>query len=134
MGGALIVVGEDYGEGASVIQERTHAYAMKSHARAARPAARLANTVRMVEKALNSRGLPTPRSSWSCEFARAMSGADSDEDNLAPKISPPAAKEEPAAFLDERLAHPPATFRQEKLKYEGADAGGAAVHRRRGPQ
>ena len=30
MGGVLIVVGEDYGEGASVIQERTHAYAMKS--------------------------------------------------------------------------------------------------------
>ena len=29
-GGALIVVGEDYGEGASVIQERTHAYALKS--------------------------------------------------------------------------------------------------------
>src|SRR5689334_22057841 len=28
-GGALIVVGEDYGEGASVIQERTHAYALK---------------------------------------------------------------------------------------------------------
>ena len=30
LGGALIVVGEDYGEGASVIQERTHAFAMKS--------------------------------------------------------------------------------------------------------
>ena len=30
IGGALIVVGEDYGEGASVIQERSHAYAMKS--------------------------------------------------------------------------------------------------------
>ena len=29
-GGALIVVGEDYGEGASVIQERTYAYALKS--------------------------------------------------------------------------------------------------------
>ena len=29
-GGTLIVVGEDYGDGASVIQERTHAYAMKS--------------------------------------------------------------------------------------------------------
>src|SRR3989440_11956303 len=26
VGGALVVVGEDYGEGASVIQERTHAY------------------------------------------------------------------------------------------------------------
>ena len=30
VGGALIVVGEDYGEGASVIQERSHAFAMKS--------------------------------------------------------------------------------------------------------
>jgi len=30
VGGVLIVVGEDYGEGASVIQERTHAYALKS--------------------------------------------------------------------------------------------------------
>ncbi len=29
-GGAVIVIGEDYGEGASVIQERTHATAMKS--------------------------------------------------------------------------------------------------------
>ena len=29
-GGALIVIGEDYGEGASIIQERTHAFAMKS--------------------------------------------------------------------------------------------------------
>jgi len=30
IGGALIVVGEDYGEGASIIQERAHAYALKS--------------------------------------------------------------------------------------------------------
>src|SRR5215207_10253133 len=30
VGGALIIVGEDYGEGASVIQERTHAVALKS--------------------------------------------------------------------------------------------------------
>src|SRR5882672_7713810 len=29
-GGALIVIGEDYGEGASIIQERSHAFAMKS--------------------------------------------------------------------------------------------------------
>ena len=29
-GGALIVLGEDYGEGASIIQERSHAFAMKS--------------------------------------------------------------------------------------------------------
>ncbi|OYN96296.1 thiamine pyrophosphate-dependent enzyme [Enemella evansiae] len=30
MGGALIIVGEDYGEGSSIMQERSHAFAMKS--------------------------------------------------------------------------------------------------------
>ncbi|MGZ8372255.1 MAG: hypothetical protein ACXWUW_04860, partial [Rhodoplanes sp.] len=30
LGGALIILGEDYGEGASVAQERSHAFAMKS--------------------------------------------------------------------------------------------------------
>ena len=29
-GGAVIIIGEDYGEGSSIMQERTHAYAMKS--------------------------------------------------------------------------------------------------------
>jgi indolepyruvate ferredoxin oxidoreductase alpha subunit len=30
VGGALVIVGEDYGEGSSIMQERTHAFAMKS--------------------------------------------------------------------------------------------------------
>ncbi|MDP9898926.1 indolepyruvate ferredoxin oxidoreductase subunit alpha [Variovorax ginsengisoli] len=30
VGGALIIVGEDYGEGSSIMQERSHAFAMKS--------------------------------------------------------------------------------------------------------
>ena len=29
-GGALIILGEDYGEGSSIMQERSHAFAMKS--------------------------------------------------------------------------------------------------------
>src|SRR6476646_2126744 len=29
-GGALVIVGEDYGEGSSIMQERVHAFAMKS--------------------------------------------------------------------------------------------------------
>src|SRR5277367_4960577 len=29
-GGALIIIGEDYGEGSSIMQERTHAFAMKA--------------------------------------------------------------------------------------------------------
>ena len=50
-GGALIVVGEDYGEGASVIQERTHAYALKSSMLMLDPRPELGNMVRIVEHA-----------------------------------------------------------------------------------
>src|SRR5512145_2307590 len=51
VGGALIVVGEDYGEGASVIQERTHAYALKSTLALFDPRPELGNMVRCVEHA-----------------------------------------------------------------------------------
>ena len=50
MGGALIIVGEDYGEGASVIQERSHAFAMKSSIWLLDPRPDLPEIVRMVEK------------------------------------------------------------------------------------
>jgi indolepyruvate ferredoxin oxidoreductase, alpha subunit len=50
MGGALIVVGEDYGEGASVIQERTHAFAMKSAMWLVDPRPNLTTITHMVEK------------------------------------------------------------------------------------
>src|SRR5215831_15941248 len=49
-GGALIVIGEDYGEGASIIQERTHAFAMKSQVWLLDPRPDLPTIVRMVEK------------------------------------------------------------------------------------
>jgi indolepyruvate ferredoxin oxidoreductase alpha subunit len=47
-GGVLIVVGEDYGEGASVIQERTHAYALKSGMCLLDPRPELGQMVNMV--------------------------------------------------------------------------------------
>jgi ABC-type uncharacterized transport system ATPase subunit len=50
IGGALIVVGEDYGEGASVIQERTHAFAMKSALWLMDPGRTCPAIVRCVEK------------------------------------------------------------------------------------
>ncbi len=49
-GGVLIVVGEDYGEGASVIQERTHAYALKSGMCLLDPRPELGQMVNMVEQ------------------------------------------------------------------------------------
>src|SRR5476649_457581 len=49
LGGALIILGEDYGEGASVIQERSYAYAMKSSIWLIDPRPDLPTIVRMVE-------------------------------------------------------------------------------------
>ena len=50
-GGALIVLGEDYGEGASIIQERSHAFAMKSQMWLLDPRPNLPKIVETVEKA-----------------------------------------------------------------------------------
>src|SRR6185312_1209312 len=49
-GGALIIVGEDYGEGASIMQERTHAFAMKSQMWLLDPRPHLPEIVRAVEQ------------------------------------------------------------------------------------
>src|SRR5499433_451665 len=51
IGGALIVVGEDYGAGASVIQERTHAFALKSSLCLLDPRPGLQQGADMVEEA-----------------------------------------------------------------------------------
>ena len=48
-GGTLILLGEDYGEGASIIQERSHAFAMKSQIWLLDPRPNLPQMVRMVE-------------------------------------------------------------------------------------
>src|SRR4249920_1990091 len=49
-GGALIVIGEDYGEGSSIMQERSHAYAMKSQIWLLDPRPDLPTIVAAVEK------------------------------------------------------------------------------------
>src|ERR1051326_8120803 len=50
IGGALIIIGEDYGEGASVIQERSYAFAMKSGIWLIDPRPDLPTIVRCVEQ------------------------------------------------------------------------------------
>src|ERR1700684_938601 len=49
-GGALIIVGEDYGEGSSIMQERSHAFAMKSQMWLLDPRPNLTSIVDAVEK------------------------------------------------------------------------------------
>ncbi|MBL8380313.1 MAG: indolepyruvate ferredoxin oxidoreductase subunit alpha [Burkholderiales bacterium] len=119
VGGALIVVGEDYGEGASVIQERTHAYAMKSSVWLVDPRPNLTSIVRTVESAFAlSEASNTPVIMELRIRACHLQGEFVTSANRAPAVSTRAPLPEPAAFLYDRLSHPPVTFKQEKLKTE----------------
>src|SRR6476661_8001648 len=118
-GGALIVVGEDYGEGASVIQERTHAYALKSTMCLLDPRPHLPQMVRMVEHGFRrSEASNMPAILELRIRACHVRGSFEASDNVPPPISTRQLMENPAAFDYMRLAHPPVTFRHEKLKGE----------------
>ncbi len=119
VGGTLIVVGEDYGEGASVIQERTHAYALKSTLLLLDPRPELANMVRCVEHAFAlSEASNMPAVMELRIRACHVRGSFVAKDNVAPAHSTTRPIDEPAPFDYMRLAHPPVTFRHEKLKLE----------------
>ena len=116
-GGVLVVVGEDYGEGASVIQERTHAYALKSSLCLLDPRPDLPVMVRMVEEGFNL----SEASNMPCVMELRIRtchvrGSFDCKDNRAPAVSTRALMTEPAGFDYDRLAHPPVTFGHEKRK------------------
>jgi len=118
-GGALIVVGEDYGEGASVIQERTHAYALKSTMCLLDPRPQLPQMVKMVEHGFRlSEASNMPAILELRIRACHVRGSFVAGDNRPPPVSTRQLMANPAAFDYMRLAHPPVTFRHEKLKSE----------------
>ncbi len=49
-GGAIVIVGEDYGEGSSIMQERTYAFAMKAQMWLVDPRPNLTSIVDMIEQ------------------------------------------------------------------------------------
>jgi len=118
VGGAMIIVGEDYGEGASVIQERTHAVALKSSMWLLDPRPELPTIVRLVEKGFElSEASNTPVILELRVRACHVYGSFEAKNNVAPAYS---AKNRlaPAKFQYNRLAHPPVTFPQEVAKFE----------------
>ena len=118
-GGALIVSGEDYGEGASVIQERTHAYACKSTLLLLDPRPDLQRMVDMVEHGFAmSEASNMPAVLQLRIRACHVRGSFVAKDNISPAISSRTPLEEPARFDYGRLAHPPVIFGHEKLKLE----------------
>jgi len=119
VGGALIVLGEDYGEGASVALERTHAVALKSSLCLLDPRPNLPTIVGMVEKGFElSEACNTPVMMELRIRACHLQGSFVARENRAPEVSARRPLEDAAEFNYDRLSHPPATFRQEKIKAE----------------
>lgn len=118
-GGALIVVGEDYGEGASVIQERTHAFALKSSMCLLDPRPDLTVMTRMVEEGFRLSETSNMPAILELRIrACHVRGSFEAKDNVKPLVSTRRLMENPGAFDYMKLAHPPVTFRHEKLKSE----------------
>ena len=118
MGGTLIVLGEDYGEGGVVAQERSHAFAVKSLMWLLDPRPNLSTIVDMVEKGFQlSEASNTPVMMELRIRACHVRGSFTSKQNQAPAVSTRHQLDgPPKEFIYDRLAHPPATFRQEKLK------------------
>jgi indolepyruvate ferredoxin oxidoreductase alpha subunit len=118
MGGTLIVLGEDYGEGGVVAQERSHAVAMKSLMWLLDPRPNLTTIVDMVERGFEmSEASNTPVMMELRIRACHLQGSFASKNNLSPAVSMRNRLDgPPREFIYDRLAHPPAIFRQEKLK------------------
>ena len=117
-GGALIVLGEDYGEGASIIQERSHAFAMKSQMWLLDPRPNLPKIVEMVEKGFElSEASSTPVMLELRIRACHVQGSFVTKKNVAPPLSKKAFIENPD-FDYGRICLPPATYAQEKHKID----------------
>ena len=117
-GGALIVLGEDYGEGASIIQERSHAFAMKSQIWLVDPRPNLQSIVRMVEESFAlSECSNTPVMLELRIRACHVHGSFPTKANLEPEFSRNHTIADPD-FDFARICLPPATYAQEKAKIE----------------
>ena len=117
-GGALIILGEDYGEGASIMQERTHAFAMKSQMWLLDPRPHLPTIVRAVEQAFElSEASNTPVMLMLRIRACHVYGHFKTKDNRQPAFSAADALAAPARDYS-RIILPPSTYAQEREKIE----------------
>jgi indolepyruvate ferredoxin oxidoreductase alpha subunit len=117
-GGTVLVLGEDYGEGSSIIQERTHAFAMKSQIWLVDPRPNLPKIVEMVERSFElSEASSTPVMLELRIRACHVQGSFVAKKNQAPKLSKRSLIEDPD-FDYGRICLPPATYAQEKQKIE----------------
>jgi len=116
-GGSLIVIGEDYGEGASILQERTHSAALKSSIPLLDPRNSLTSFARFVEEGFGLSEACNEPVFFSIRIrACHMRGTLRCKDNVRPAISMRSPVGQPSFSL-ERINLPPFTYTMEARKF-----------------
>jgi len=117
-GGALIIVGEDYGEGSSIMQERSHAFAMKSQMWLLDPRPNLPSIVRAVERGFAlSEATNTPVMLELRIRACHVHGRFTARNNVRPPFTLKDAMENPVRDVS-RIVLPPSCYLHEREKIE----------------
>ncbi|CAB3801733.1 hypothetical protein LMG28688_05427 [Paraburkholderia caffeinitolerans] len=117
-GGALIIVGEDYGEGSSIMQERSHAFAMKSQIWLLDPRPNLPSIVQAVKDGFDlSEASHTPVMLQLRIRACHVHGQFVASDNRRSAFTIKDALEHPVRDV-ERIVLPPASFLHEREKIQ----------------
>ncbi|MDM8010607.1 MAG: indolepyruvate ferredoxin oxidoreductase subunit alpha [Parasphingorhabdus sp.] len=115
-GGTLVIIGEDYGEGSSIMQERTHAFAMKSQIWLVDPRPDHGQIVDLIEKSFElSEASNTPVMLEVRVRTCHMHGSFIAKDNVKPPFSIDDALNNPKRDLG-RIVLPPAAYEHEQEK------------------
>ncbi|XXK30462.1 thiamine pyrophosphate-dependent enzyme [Rhodobacteraceae bacterium nBUS_24] len=123
-GGALIIVGEDYGEGSSIMQERSHAFAMKSQFWLLDPRPNLPSIVAAVKQGFElSEASNTPVMLMVRIRSCHVTGRFECQDNLRPALSVQEALANPQRDFS-RVVLPPMSYlhEQDKINNRWPDA------------
>ena len=117
-GGALVIIGEDYGEGSSIMQERSHSFAMKSQMWLLDPRPNLESIVKAVEDGFElSEASNTPVMLEVRIRACHVHGSFIAKDNKPPPFTLKQALENPVRDTS-RVVLPPMSYMHEKDKIE----------------
>jgi indolepyruvate ferredoxin oxidoreductase, alpha subunit len=117
-GGALVIIGEDYGEGSSIMQERVHPFAQKSQIWLLDPRPNLPSIVKAVKQGFAlSEASNTPVMLEVRIRACHVHGRFETTDNVRPSFTLRDAMENPRRQTD-RIVLPPASYLHEKEKIE----------------
>ena len=115
-GGALIIVGEDYGEGSSIMQERSHGFAMKSQFWLLDPRPNLPSITRAVEYGFDlSEASNTPVMLLVRIRSCHVTGRFETRDNQPPKLTVSEALANPQSDFN-RVVLPPMSYVHEQDK------------------